>query len=147
MDELAAIRRLKSGDIGGLEILVTLYQVRAVRTAFLITHDAAQAEDAVQEAFLQIYRSIRHYDQDRPFAAWFMRSVVNAAVKAAQKAARQAPAGFGSDDSSLEDWLAAGEPVEQQVENAELQQPGLGSHAEPFAPPARRRSSSVISWI
>jgi RNA polymerase sigma-70 factor (ECF subfamily) len=122
MDEHDAIRRLKSGDIGGLECLVELYQVRAVRTAFLVTHDAAQAEDAVQDAFLQIYRSIRHYDQDRPFAAWFMRSVVNAAVKAAQKAARQAPARSGPDDSSLEDWLAAGESVEQQVESAELQQ-------------------------
>ena len=99
MDEQEAIRRLKSGDIGGLEVLVTLYQVRAVRTAFLITRDAAQAEDAVQEAFLQIYRSIRHFDQNRPFAAWFMRSVINAALKIAQKSARRAPAGFDPDDS------------------------------------------------
>jgi RNA polymerase sigma-70 factor (ECF subfamily) len=53
MDELGAIQRLKSGDIGGLEVLVGLYQVRAVRTAFLITRDVAQAEDAVQEAYLQ----------------------------------------------------------------------------------------------
>ena len=77
MDELGAILRLKSGDIDGLELLVTLYQVRAVRTAFLITRDAAQAEDAVQEAFLQIYRSIRHFDQDLHFqpgscAVWSM---------------------------------------------------------------------------
>ena len=43
-----------------------MYQVRAVRTAFLITRDAAQAEDAVQEAFLQIYRSIRHFDPGPP---------------------------------------------------------------------------------
>jgi RNA polymerase sigma-70 factor, ECF subfamily len=68
MDEQRAIQRLKAGDIGGLEILVTLYQVRAVRTAFLITRDAAQAEDSVQDAFIQIYRSFRHFDQDRPFA-------------------------------------------------------------------------------
>jgi hypothetical protein len=30
---------LKHADIGGLEILVTRYQVKAIRTAFLITHD------------------------------------------------------------------------------------------------------------
>ena len=121
MDEQKAIRRLKSGDIGGLEILVNLYQVRAVRTAFLITRDAALAEDAVQDAFLQIYRSIRHFDQDRPFAAWFMRSVVNAAVKIAQRSARQAPVRLGSGDSWLEGLQAGDEYVEQQVESSEFQ--------------------------
>jgi RNA polymerase sigma-70 factor (ECF subfamily) len=121
MDEQQAIRRLKSGDIGGLEVLVSLYQVRAVRTTFLITRDAAQAEDAVQEAFLHIYRSIRHFDPSRSFAAWFMRSVVNAALKIAQKSARHAPAGFDSDEAWLEGLPAEGEPVEQQVESSELQ--------------------------
>jgi len=74
MDELGAIQRMKSGDIGGLELLVTKYQLRAVRT--LPDHPRRrQAEDAVQEAFLQTYRSIRHFDPDRPLlpgscAAW-----------------------------------------------------------------------------
>jgi hypothetical protein len=39
MDDLDAVRRLKKGDIGGLEILVARYQVKAVRTAYLITQD------------------------------------------------------------------------------------------------------------
>jgi len=121
MNEQQAIQRLKSGDIGGLECLVNLYQVRAVRMAFIITRDAAQAEDVVQEAFLQAYRSIRHFDQNRPFAAWFMRSVVNAAVKAARKSARGTPARFDSDNSWLESLPAEGEPVEQQVESSDFQ--------------------------
>ena len=121
MDELGAIRRLKAGDIGGLEILVSLYQVRAVRAAFLITRDAAQAEDAVQEAFLQTYRSIRHFDSNRPFAAWFMRCVVNAALKIAEKSARQSPIGFASDESWWEGLPAEAEPVEGQIENADFQ--------------------------
>jgi RNA polymerase sigma-70 factor, ECF subfamily len=121
MDEQRAIQQLKTGDIGGLEVLVSLYQVRAVRAAFLITRDAALAEDAVQEAFLQIYRSIRHFDQDRPFAAWFMRSVINASIKAAQKTARQIPAPHSSDGSAWEDLLATDGSVEQQVESSEFQ--------------------------
>jgi hypothetical protein len=37
MDETqAAVHKLKHGDISGLETLMTNYQVRAVRTAFLI---------------------------------------------------------------------------------------------------------------
>ena len=121
MDELGAIQRLKSGDIGGLELLVSLYQVRAVRTAFLITRDVAQAEDAVQQAFLQTYRSIRHFDPERSFAAWFMRSVVNAALKIAQKSAGWAPGSSDPDDSWWEGLATQDEPVEQQVESAEFQ--------------------------
>ena len=121
MDELEAILRLKSGDIGGLEQLVTLYEVRAVRTAFLITRDTTLAEDAVQDAFLQTYRSIHHFDSNRPFAPWFMRSVVNAALKTAQKSARQAPAGFDTNASWWEGLPAETEPVEGQVENKDFQ--------------------------
>ncbi len=144
MDEQRAIQQLKTGDIGGLEVLVSLYQVRAVRAAFLITRDAALAEDAVQEAFLQIYRSIRHFDQDRPFAAWFMRSVVNACLKAAQKTARQIPAPHSSDGSAWEDLLATDGSVEQQVEIIRVPTQALGSHAVPFASPARRRRPALL---
>jgi len=49
MDDREAIRRIKKGDIGGLEVLVHRHQVRAVRAAFLVTHDEALAEDIVQE--------------------------------------------------------------------------------------------------
>jgi RNA polymerase sigma-70 factor (ECF subfamily) len=122
MDEQEAIRRLKSGDIGGLETLVYRYQVRAVRAAFLITREASLAEEAVQEAFLQIYRSIRHFDQDRPFAPWFMRCVIHAAVKITLKANRQAPAWPGSEQAWLEGLPSESEPVEGQVESTEFRQ-------------------------
>jgi RNA polymerase sigma-70 factor, ECF subfamily len=52
-EDRQAIQRLKRGDIGGLEILVARYQARAVRVAFLITHDEGQAEDVVQDTFVR----------------------------------------------------------------------------------------------
>jgi RNA polymerase sigma-70 factor (ECF subfamily) len=112
MDEKQAILRLKQGDISGLEALVALHQVRAVRAAYLITHDEAVAEEVTQEAFLQAYRSIRHFDQDRPFGPWFLRSVVHAAVKVAQRDARHAaPPSAGG---TLEELFAADAGVEDQ---------------------------------
>ncbi|MBU4225438.1 MAG: hypothetical protein KKC71_06415 [Chloroflexi bacterium] len=67
MDESQAIQRLKRGDIGGLEFLVHRYQLKAVRTAYLITRDPQTAEDVVQDTFLQSYRSIARFDGTRPF--------------------------------------------------------------------------------
>ncbi|MDP3186645.1 MAG: RNA polymerase sigma factor [Anaerolineales bacterium] len=121
MDESQAIQRLKRGDIGGLEFLVHRYQLKAVRTAYLITRDPQTAEDVVQDTFLQSYHSIARFDGTRPFEPWFMRSVVNAAVKIAQKAARQVQVGEDADGSVLAELAAQVESVETQVESIEVQ--------------------------
>jgi len=91
MEEQRAILRLKRGDIGGLEPLVRRYQLRAVHTAALITRDRALAEDVVQTAFLRAYERIGQFDAGRPFGPWFLRSVVNDALKAVRRAHRQIP--------------------------------------------------------
>jgi RNA polymerase sigma-70 factor (ECF subfamily) len=64
---------------------VKKYQLQAVRTAVLITCDRPLAEDVVQEAFLRGYHRIHQFHSQRPFGPWFIRSVANAALKAAQK--------------------------------------------------------------
>jgi RNA polymerase sigma factor (sigma-70 family) len=119
MDEQQAILCLKRGDIGGLEYLVGLYQVRAVRTAYLITRDSGLAEDVAQEAFLQAYRSIQHFDQDRLFGPWFMRSVVHAALKVVQKNSRHE--NHDSREQTFEELFADNTSVEEQVETIEFQ--------------------------
>lgn len=82
MDERQAIARLKAGDIAALDTLVELHYVRAVRAAYLVTHDRPLAEDVVQAAFLRAYERRAQFDAARPFAPWFLRIVVNDAVKA-----------------------------------------------------------------
>lgn len=121
IDEFKAIKRLKQGDIGGLETLVSQYQVKAVRTAYLITREVGLAEDVVQDCFVQAYRSIRRFDSSRPFEPWFMRSVVNAAVKVMQRSARQVEAGDEADESLFVEIAARVESVEEQVESIEVQ--------------------------
>jgi RNA polymerase sigma factor, sigma-70 family len=119
MDEQGAIQRLKQGEITGLEFLVRRYQVRAVRTAYLITRDNSLAEDVVQDCFLRVYRSIHSFDETRSFEPWFLRSVVNASVKMLQKSARQVP--VGEDESLLAELVASVESIEEQVESIEIQ--------------------------
>ena len=122
MNEREAIARLKRGDIGGLEALVRKYQVQAVQAAYLIARDRQLAEDIVQTAFLRAYERIDQFDADRPFGPWFLRSVVNDAVKAV---ARQQRRGSGdnepnADGMSLADMLADPSPgPEEVIERAE----------------------------
>lgn len=121
LKEHEAIQRLKRGDIKGLKTLVECYQIKAVRTAYLITRDIDLAEDVVQDSFLQAYKSIQGFDGTRSFEPWFLRSVVHASVKAVQKTARQVQLGDDVDEvfSQLASHL---ESVETQVEAAEIQQ-------------------------
>jgi RNA polymerase sigma-70 factor (ECF subfamily) len=82
MEEAEAIKRLQQGDIKGLEVLVHRYQRQALRTAFLISRDAALSEDIVQAAFLRAYERIHQFDVSRSFGPWFLRSVANDALMA-----------------------------------------------------------------
>lgn len=82
MDEAQAILRLKGGDIRGLDVLVKKYQLKAIRTAYLVTHNRAMAEDIVQSAFIRTCKRIDTFDSSRPFGPWFLRCVVNDAIKA-----------------------------------------------------------------
>ncbi len=121
MDEKQAIQRLKDGDIRGLEFLVQQHQVRAVRTAYLITQDLALAEDVVQDSFIQVFRSAHGFDAARPFAPWFMRSVVHAAEKCAQKASKKFSVESEADESRLERLLGNAESAEAQTVSAEFE--------------------------
>lgn len=119
MDEQQALQRLKNGDIGGMEYLVSRYQVKAVRAAFLITRDVGLAEDVVYDAFLHVYSAIGRFDATRPFGPWFLRSVVNAAVKTMQRSARQVE--IDADEIVFADLAQRVESVESQVESIEVQ--------------------------
>lgn len=122
MDDLQAIRRLKNGDMGGLEQLIACYQAKAVRTAYLVTHNELMAEDVVQDVFVRFFERVRHFDEQRPFEPYFLRSVVNAALNALEKESRSTTSlNEDSDLCDLEELLSRAISVEAQVEFAEVQ--------------------------
>ncbi len=112
MDEQQAIARLKQGDPGGLEALVRRYQVPAVHAAYLIVRDRPLAEDVVQAAFLRAAEKIGQFDAHRPFGPWFLRSVANAAIKAANQHKRLVSLDAEAETESVSPagWLADPQP-------------------------------------
>lgn len=81
MNERQAIRLIKQGDPTGLKFLVNEYQLIALRAVYLIVHDRAIAEEIVQSAFIKVFERIAQFDDTRPFKPWFLRIVVNDALK------------------------------------------------------------------
>jgi RNA polymerase sigma-70 factor, ECF subfamily len=106
MDEYQAIECMRNGDIGGLEVLVRRYQVRAIRAAYLVTREVSIAEDVVQSAFLRAYERIDQLDTSRPFGPWFLASVLHDAMKTVNRRNRHtsfellSPAGVDPTDTA-----------------------------------------------
>jgi RNA polymerase sigma-70 factor, ECF subfamily len=79
-DERARIRGAQRGSASDLEALFRAHWPRAFRAAYLVTHDAAAAEDIAQESFLAAIRALDRFDRRRPFGPWLHRIVVNRAI-------------------------------------------------------------------
>ena len=79
-DERARVRGAQRGSASDLEALFRMHWPRAFRAAYLVTHDAAAAEDIAQEAFLGAIRALDRFDRRRPFGPWLHRIVVNRAI-------------------------------------------------------------------
>lgn len=122
MEENEAISRIKQGDLTGLEELINRYQERAVRSAYLIVKQRTLAEDVAQNAFIKVVEKINLFDENRLFAPWFFRIVVNDAIKMAHQQKRIEGLAEEADDETiaLAKWLVDPDPLpEEQVEMKE----------------------------
>src|SRR4051812_26938234 len=59
------------------EGLVAAHQRRALRIAFQYLRDAAEADEAVQDAFVKVFSYIGSYREAWPFEVWFTRILIN----------------------------------------------------------------------
>ena len=143
MDEAEAIARLKAGDITGLHTLIERYQVQAVQTAALITQDRAMAEDIVQNAFVRIYQRIGQFDDTRLFRPWFLRIVINDALKAAVRQKRHISLDADNDAACLkliERLEASVEKPEDIIERNEVRE----TIREAFKERSPRQRAAVV---
>src|SRR6187399_2109571 len=77
-----AVKALQaSGDLDGARErfaeLVARHQRRASRIAFHYLRDAADADEAVQDAFVKAYLHIGTFREELPFEVWFTRILIN----------------------------------------------------------------------
>jgi RNA polymerase sigma-70 factor (ECF subfamily) len=69
--------------------LVAAHQRRAVRIAYQYLRDPAEADEAVQDAFLKVFGHIGSYKEAWPFEVWFTRILINGCLDRRKARARR----------------------------------------------------------
>jgi RNA polymerase sigma-70 factor (ECF subfamily) len=84
-DDLVLIAECVKGNSAAFGVLVRRYQDRLYHTAFRLVGNAEDAQDAVQEAFLNAYQSLESFKGDSLFFTWLYRIAVNTAISLKRK--------------------------------------------------------------
>jgi RNA polymerase sigma-70 factor, ECF subfamily len=82
-------RRVAAGDQAAFEVLMRRHNRTLFRTARAILRDDAEAEDALQEAYLRAYRTIGSFRGEARLSTWLARVVANEALMRLRKHARR----------------------------------------------------------
>jgi RNA polymerase sigma-70 factor (ECF subfamily) len=104
LDDDGLLRRIRAGDRDAFTLLMRRYNRRLYRVARSVLRDDAEAEDALQDAYLQAYRALPAFRGDAALGTWLTRIVVNAALMRQRKTGRLAEvielgADYGADDA------------------------------------------------
>lgn len=113
--------------------LVALHQRRAVRIAYQYLRDAAEADDAVQDAFVKVFSHITSYRDAWPFEVWFTRILINGCLDRRKARARR------------ERWFAPAEEAEWK--SAVASASGPDPEAQLLARERRDRLTAAIDRL
>jgi RNA polymerase sigma-70 factor (ECF subfamily) len=99
--------RIASGDHIAFEVLMRRYNRMLYRTARAILRDDAEAEDALQLAYLHAYQSIGSFRNEARLLTWLTRIVVNEAMMQLRRRSRESLVipleSMAGDDGSSDD--------------------------------------------
>ena len=79
------IARAQEGDPQACATIFDLHRRRVYSTCLLMTKNVTDAEDMMQDAFIQIFRGLRTFRGDSAFSTWIYRVVVNTVLMTRRK--------------------------------------------------------------
>jgi RNA polymerase sigma-70 factor (ECF subfamily) len=110
--------RVRAGDTHLFEVLMRRYNQRLYRAARAILQNDADAEDAVQQAYINAYRHLGQFEGRARFSTWVTRIAVHEALSRRRRAC-DTPLGSG-DDQQVERAVSAAPDPEHQAYAGEL---------------------------
>ena len=87
LTEVDAIRLAQGGDAGAFEFLYDLHSRRVYALCLRMVSNPSDAEDLMQEAFLQLFRKIGTFRGESAFSTWLHRMTVNVVLMRLRKKA------------------------------------------------------------
>jgi len=101
--DLMLVERVQQGESAAFDLLVLRYQHKVLKLIMRYVHDAVEAEDVAQEAFIRAYRALPSFRGDSAFYTWLYRIAINTA-KNALVANRRRPVEYDLDPQDSEDY-------------------------------------------
>jgi RNA polymerase sigma-70 factor (ECF subfamily) len=88
-EERELVLRAQEGDARAYEELVRAHQEIAFRVAYVITRNAADAQDAAQEGIVKAWRALGRFRAAEPLRPWLLQIVANEARNRARSSGRR----------------------------------------------------------
>ncbi len=83
--DAALVSAAKNGDRSAFDALVNRHERAVFRLAQNITHDVADAEEVLQDTFLQAFRHLGRFQGESRFSTWLTRIAINQALMLLRK--------------------------------------------------------------
>jgi RNA polymerase sigma-70 factor, ECF subfamily len=80
-DDLRLVDQILGGDVRAFEELVRRHERRVFRVALAVTGNQQDAEDAMQETFIKLYRRISDFRRESRFTTWLTSIALNEALQ------------------------------------------------------------------
>jgi len=77
LSDQSLIEKVRGGDFQAFEFLVTRYEAKVYRLAIRMLRNPQDAEDALQETFLQVFRGLAGFEGRSQFSTWLFRLATN----------------------------------------------------------------------
>lgn len=88
MDEKEAIARCLQGDLEAFKFIIDKYSEQMMALALSLLRHRQDAEDVCQEAFLQAFRHLQHYDEKQSFRQWLLTILYRRTIDFQRKRSR-----------------------------------------------------------
>lgn len=112
------VRRIVAGDAALFEILMRRHNQRIYRAVRAVLRSDEDAEDVMQQAYLNAYQALHQFAGDAQFSTWLTRIAVNEALGRRRK--RMRSHGEGRDDVDITLVESSAPDPEQQASQSEL---------------------------
>lgn len=86
------VKRVQQGDKNAFGILVRKYESKIIKLISRYVHDASEALDVAQEAFIKAYRALPNFRGESAFYTWLYRIAINTAKNHLVAQGRRQPA-------------------------------------------------------